>query len=195
MRSTTPRASSSLSSAVPPDCDHFSETITCAWRFSVRAAIAASARSASLTDVESGKASASSGPMRTTSTPRRYLFDVFAAHAAGKVVPRPHFTSAALEGGSFIVASLMLGCRASADYTDPLSSNSMNTIRRLRLLDAPTMTKRSSPMVWSGSEIVIESGSSKTVVASANPTPCLCWFDEFFLRSHSKGFYTSTSPG
>ena len=56
------------------------------------------------------------------------------------------------------------------------------------------MTKRSSPMVSSGSGIVNESGSSKTVVASANATPCFRWFAESFFRSHSKAIPYHTSP-
>src|SRR5580658_1924752 len=48
------------------------------------------------------------------------------------------------------------------------------------------ITKRSSARAPFGSEIVIESGSSKTVVASAIPAPCLRQFAESFLPSHSK---------
>jgi hypothetical protein len=48
------------------------------------------------------------------------------------------------------------------------------------------IAKRSSSLALSGSGIVIERGSSKTLIASANPRPCFRRFAESFLRSHSK---------
>src|ERR1035441_7447436 len=78
MRLTTPSASSSVSSAVPPGGDtyrliRFHGRDQARLRLSARVAIATSARRASLTDFESGKASANFGSISTTLTPRRYL--------------------------------------------------------------------------------------------------------------------------
>lgn len=46
--------------------------------------------------------------------------------------------------------------------------------------------KRGSSVEWSGSPIVTDSGSSNTVVASPNPTPCLRTFAAAFRGSHRK---------
>jgi len=95
-------------------------------RLSARVAIAASARRASLTDFESGNTSANSGSMSTTLIPRRYLSTYLPRTPPEKSYSALISGVRRLEGGFFIIASLMLGCGASADQPDPLSSNSMN---------------------------------------------------------------------
>lgn len=95
-------------------------------RVPLRVAIATSARSASLTDFESGKASANSGSRSTTFVPRRYLSTYLPRTPSEKsysaLIPRLR----RLDGGFFIVASLIIRRRTSADQTDPLSTNSMD---------------------------------------------------------------------
>jgi len=48
------------------------------------------------------------------------------------------------------------------------------------------VTKRDSSLEWSGSSIVIDKGSLKTVEASSNVTPCFSLFDRSLAGSHSK---------
>ena len=95
-------------------------------RVSARAAIATSARSASFTDFESGKASANSGSRSTTLVPRRYLSTYLPRTPPEKSYSGLISRVRRLEGGFFIGVSLMLRRRACADQADALSSNSMN---------------------------------------------------------------------
>src|ERR1017187_4732022 len=89
-------------------------------RVSARAAIATSARSASLTDFESGKASANSGSRSTTLVPWRYRSTYLPRTPPEKSYSALISRVRGLEGVFFIVASLILRRRASADQTDPL---------------------------------------------------------------------------
>jgi hypothetical protein len=95
------------------------------FRASARVAIATSARSASFTDFESGKASASSGSRSTTLVPWRYLSTYLPRTPPEKsysaLIPRVRRL-----GGFFVFASLMLRRRACAYQADTLSSNSVN---------------------------------------------------------------------
>jgi len=95
-------------------------------RVSARAAIATSARRASFTDFESGKASANSGSRSTTLVPRRYLSTYLPRTPPEKSYSALISRAPRLEGGFFVVASFMLRRRACADQADPLSPNSMN---------------------------------------------------------------------
>jgi len=97
-------------------------------RASARAAIATSARSASFTDFESGKAPANSGSRSTTLVPRRYLSTYLPRTPPEKSYSALISRLRRLEGGFFIVTSLMLRRLACAAQADPLSSN-----RRLSL--------------------------------------------------------------
>ena len=95
-------------------------------RDSVRSAIATSARSASFTDFESGKAAATSGSRSATLVRRRYS----AAYLPRTPVEKSYSALISLVrrfvGAFFIVASFMVGRRAGADQAYSLSSNSMN---------------------------------------------------------------------
>src|ERR1035438_7891356 len=95
-------------------------------RRSARVATARRARRASLTDFESEKASANSGSRSTTLVPRRYLSTYLPRTPPEKSYSALISTALRLEGGFFILSSLMTRCSASADQADPLTSNSMD---------------------------------------------------------------------
>lgn len=146
-----------------------------------RLAIERSARRASFTDLESGKAWVNSGSRSTTLVPARYRSTYLPRTPAEKSYSGLISTAARLERGFFVFPTFMLCCSAGTDQSRPLSSHSMDHYQE------PMITKRSSSAPSSGSGIVIESGSPKTVLASANPTGCLRRFDSSFLGSHSNG--------
>ncbi len=60
-----------------------------------------------------------------------------------------------------------------------------DTTSSLARMLSPKMMKRSSPNEWSGSSIIRAYGSSKTVVASSNVTPCLAALVAALAWSHS----------
>ena len=95
-------------------------------RRSARVATARRARRASLTDFESGNASANSGSRSTTFVPRRYLSTYLPRTPPEKSYSALISTVLRLEVGFFILSSLMIRRSACADQADPLTSNSMN---------------------------------------------------------------------
>jgi len=102
-------------------------------RASARAAIATSARSASFTDFESGKASANAGSRSTALVPLRYLSAYLPRTPPEKSYSALISGARRLEGGFFIAASFMLHRRACADRADTLSSHGMNHSRQTSL--------------------------------------------------------------
>ncbi len=95
-------------------------------RVSARAAIATSARSASLTDFESGKTFTNSGARSITLVPRRYLSAYLPLTPPEKSYSAFMSRVLRLEGGFFIVTSLTLRRQACTDQADSFFSNSMN---------------------------------------------------------------------
>src|SRR5437879_6574757 len=111
--------------------------VSARFRCSARAAIARSARRASLTDFESGNASANSGSSRTTLLPRRY-WSVYLP----RTPPEKSYSAlipafVRLARGLFVFMSFMPRCFAGADYADPRSSHSMNHNQELPLAGHP----------------------------------------------------------
>src|ERR1019366_7126051 len=92
-------------------------------RRSARVATARRARRASLTDFESGKASANSGSRSTTLVPRRYLSTYLPRTPPEKSYSALISTVLRLEVAFFILSSLLIRCSACADQADPLVSH------------------------------------------------------------------------
>jgi hypothetical protein len=85
-----------------------------------------SARRALFTDLESGKARASSGSRSTTLVPARKRSTYLPRTPPKKSYSGLISTAALLERGLFVFAGFRLCCSASADQSRPLSSHSMN---------------------------------------------------------------------
>src|SRR5437016_4696785 len=66
-----------------------------------------------------------------------------------------------------------------------LSLSQWHTTNRPPRSDSPKVTNRCSSAECSGSSIVNDNGSSKTVEASSKETPCFSAFDLAFAGSHS----------
>ena len=132
-------------------------------RLRVSARVAASVRSASLTDFESGKASVNSGSGRTALVPRRYLSTYLPRTPAEKSYSALISWVRRLEEDFFIVASLMLCRRAYANQGDPLASQIRrrgSAGSRLPFFDPTQKRFRPSPIEFSESEAAPEGPAS-----------------------------------
>jgi hypothetical protein len=110
-------------------------------RRSARVATARRARRASLTDFESGKASANSGSRSTTLVPRRYRSTYLPRTPPEKSYSALISTVLRLEVAFFILSSLLMRCRACADQADPLTSNSMDHNQQTSLISLRSTAK------------------------------------------------------
>ena len=112
-------------------CDH------ARFRRSARVATTRITRRASLTDFESGKASATSGSRSTTLVPRQYWSTYLPRTPPEKSYSALISTTFRLEGRFLMLAFFMSGRSASADQPDSRSSNSMSHDQQTSLARQP----------------------------------------------------------